>query len=709
MESKTKKKMRCRQVFSCNEEECPAYKSKNLECWLISDTRCRNEIQGKFLEKMEMCLDCKVFRANLDINAIRKTIQIISRQFKENRKITEDREREFESLSLEMAIGLSEVFEALKQISLGEPSVRISEFSEVELIAKLKQLTNITASKIGESINQFHEFAIGIAEHFDVLHKVSKGERDARISENSQDELLKVLGKVTNDMIESVSREISEREKAEELLQRSEEKYRLLVENIPDVTWMADQRKKVLFISSNVDKVFGYTPEEIYEANDNLWFGKIHSDNLDVVNKAFESLFTRGSVFDVEYRIQRKDGEWIWLRNRAAINLGKDGVIYAEGIARDITQRKHIDDELRLSNEKLKIWVNELEQRNREISLLGEMGNLLQTCLTAEEAYSIISKSMQQIFLTTPGALCIFSASRNIVETVATWGDSLPWENVFTPDDCWALRRGQVHLVENSQLGLLCRHLEHTPPVSYMCVPMQAHGGMLGMLHIQTNLQIQPQQEEIKEYLTESKQQLAKTVAEQIALALANLKLKETLRIQSIRDPLTGLYNRRYMEESLEREARRVTRKQSTLGVIMFDIDHFKHYNDTFGHAAGDTFLRELGIFLKKSIRTEDIACRYGGEEFALILPEASLEITRERAEKLREGIKHMNVRYLGQASGPITISFGVAILPEHGSTGDAVLQAADAALYRAKAEGRDRVIIVGQGTELKKDLLNIL
>jgi diguanylate cyclase (GGDEF)-like protein len=221
------------------------------------------------------------------------------------------------------------------------------------------------------------------------------------------------------------------------------------------------------------------------------------------------------------------------------------------------------------------------------------------------------------------------------------------------------------------------------------------------MLHIQTNLQIQPQQEEIKEYLTESKQQLAKTVAEQIALALANLKLKETLRIQSIRDPLTGLFNRRYMEESLEREARRVTRKQSTLGVIMFDIDHFKHYNDMFGHAAGDTFLRELGIFLKTSIRTEDIACRYGGEEFVLILPDASLEITRARAEKLREGIKHMNVRYLGQASGPITISLGVAILPEHGFTGEAVLLAADAALYRAKAEGRDKVIIVGQGTEL--------
>ncbi len=534
------------------------------------------------------------------------------------------------------------------------------------------------------------------------MHKVSKGELDARISGSSENELLKVLGKVTNEMIESISREMTERKSAEESLRQSEEKYRLLIENIPDITWVTDRNGKIIFISSNIEKVCGYASKEICEAGDGLWFGRIHTEDVEYVKDAFGLLFTRGNAFDVEYRSRKKDGKWIWLRNRASVNIGKDGVLYAKGVARDITLRKQTEEEVKSANDKLKLWVDELEQRNREISFLGEMGSLLQSCLTAEEACAIVSGSVQQIFPDDSGGLCIFKESRNIVETVAMWGDSLPWEQVFAPDDCWALRRGQVHMVEDPKSGLLCKHLKQSPPGSYMCIPMLARGEMLGMLHLQSNIQGLTPQDALKGYLTESKQKLAMTVAEQIALTLANLKLRETLRTQSIRDPLTGLFNRRYMEESLERELRRVTRKQSSVGIIMVDVDHFKRFNDTFGHATGDNLLRELGIFLKANVRAEDIACRYGGEEFTLIMPEASLEITLKRAEKLREGVKHINIHSLGQTSGTITISLGVAIFPQHGSSGEAVLQAADAALYKAKAEGRDRVVVVGQGADIK-------
>jgi diguanylate cyclase (GGDEF)-like protein len=182
------------------------------------------------------------------------------------------------------------------------------------------------------------------------------------------------------------------------------------------------------------------------------------------------------------------------------------------------------------------------------------------------------------------------------------------------------------------------------------------------------------------------------TMAEHIAMALSNLKLHETLRSQSIRDPLTGLFNRRFMEESLELELRRAARNQRPLGVIMIDLDHFKHFNDTFGHEAGDTLLRELGSLLQNNIRGEDIACRYGGEEFTLILPEGSFEITRQRADFLREAIKHIDVQHRGQPLGRITASMGVAVFPEHGRTGKSLLESADAALYRSKNDGRDRV-----------------
>ena len=185
-------------------------------------------------------------------------------------------------------------------------------------------------------------------------------------------------------------------------------------------------------------------------------------------------------------------------------------------------------------------------------------------------------------------------------------------------------------------------------------------------------------------------------MADSVALAVANLNLRETLRQQSIRDPLTDLFNRRYMEESLERELRREGRSQKPVGIVMLDIDHFKRVNDTYGHDAGDAVLRQLGHFLKEHTRGGDIACRYGGEEFILILPEASLEQTHACAEKYRQDFKVLPLLHNGRLIDPITLSFGVAAYPEHGATREAVLRAADAALYSAKHEGRDRVVVAG-------------
>lgn len=189
-----------------------------------------------------------------------------------------------------------------------------------------------------------------------------------------------------------------------------------------------------------------------------------------------------------------------------------------------------------------------------------------------------------------------------------------------------------------------------------------------------------------------SKQELAIAVAEQVGLALANLKLRETLRMQSIRDPLSGLYNRRHMEEAMERELHRAARNEHPLGVIVLDLDHFKNYNDSFGHEAGDNLLREFSSLLLTEVRGQDIACRFGGEEFVLILPDAPLETALSCAERLREQVKRMNVRYRGRSLGSITLSLGVAVFPEHGTAADALLRAADEALFRAKQEGRDRV-----------------
>ncbi len=350
--------------------------------------------------------------------------------------------------------------------------------------------------------------------------------------------------------------------------------------------------------------------------------------------------------------------------------------------------------ELHQANETLKASVTQLEQRNRETALLAELGDLLQACTTADEACRAIGHTAPQLFPNTSGVLYAYSPSRDDLEAIVTWGSAPvePGTRMFEPDKCWALRRGRPHRMDGLCVGLPC---QATPsPASALCVPMIAQGETLGVFYLRGDMAVETRLETLA--LSE---QLAITSAEHIALALGNLRLRETLRYQSIRDPLTGLFNRRFMEETLAREIPRAERSQRPIGVLMLDLDHFKRFNDTFGHEAGDTLLRKLGAFLQTKIRGGDVACRFGGEEFVIILPETTLEDAYQRAEQLRQNGRELTVAHRGQSLGMVTLSLGVAIFPQHGTDGDTLLRVADQALYRAKAEGRDRVA-VGTTTE---------
>jgi len=225
-----------------------------------------------------------------------------------------------------------------------------------------------------------------------------------------------------------------------------------------------------------------------------------------------------------------------------------------------------------------------------------------------------------------------------------------------------------------------------------------ALGQALGVLQVRGGSNKARQPNAALAHPADMKRRLTVTMAEYIALALANLRLQETLRSQSIQDPLTGLFNRRYLEETLRRELESCERNRLSLGVIVCDIDHFKQVNDSLDHNAGDAVLRALGDALASSLRGGDIPCRYGGEEFVLVLPGASLPDTYQRAEQIRETIKGRQLAYRGQAAGPVTISLGVAAFPDHGTTWETLFHAADAALYRAKAGGRDRALMAGSG-----------
>jgi len=364
--------------------------------------------------------------------------------------------------------------------------------------------------------------------------------------------------------------------------------------------------------------------------------------------------------------------------------MGTMGMI-GLGVAAVVAQHREMDASAQKANEQLRQGLDELERRNRRMAALNEMGDLLESCVTVEEVHAVIKESVPQLFPEESGALYIMSSSRNLVEAAVVWGEHPPAQHVFAPNECWALRRGRMHVV-GATTNLLCAHsTEPEPPLASLCLPMIAQGEILGVLHLRSS---------VADNFHEANKQLCQTAADSVALALANLKLRETLREQSLHDSLTGLFNRRYLEVSLERELRRAVRYQASIGLIMIDIDHFKRFNDSFGHATGDALLRELGALLKRCIRGGDIACRYGGEEFLLLLPDASLETAQQRAEQVRLAVKQLQVSHQDQLVGPITLSLGVAAFPQHGSTTETLLQVADNALYRAKHQGRDRVFV---------------
>ena len=258
----------------------------------------------------------------------------------------------------------------------------------------------------------------------------------------------------------------------------------------------------------------------------------------------------------------------------------------------------------------------------------------------------------------------------------------------FLLEDCWALRRGQMHEVTDPATSLVCSHFSHPPQTGSVCLPLMVQGEILGVLTLLDGSAHRGEH-------TLSLQQLAVTFGETIKLSLSNLKLREELRQQAVRDPLTGLYNRRYLDDVLPRELLLAQRRNIPLCVVVLDIDGFKQFNDAFGHATGDLLLREFGRVLRERLRKSDILCRFGGDEFVLILPDSSIADTQERMEQIRKIIKKLQLAHAdGQALGAITLSAGVAFMPEHGTTDSELLRLADEAMYSAKQAGGDRIAI---------------
>ena len=366
------------------------------------------------------------------------------------------------------------------------------------------------------------------------------------------------------------------------------------------------------------------------------------------------------------------------------------GIVYYL-VFRTIAERARAEADLRSMSEQLKGGVETLAARNREMEVLHRMTDALQSCDTIRETHEIIGKYGAQLFPGTAGALYVLHDSRDVLEAASSWGAERGRPAVFERDQCWALRRSQAHVMNDPASDVVCGHVDEARGTApYLCVPLMAQGEAIGLIHIEGRRGAGGQPERIGETM----RVVAATLAEQASLSLSNVRLRETLRQQSITDALTGLYNRRYLDEMLRRELARAARRNLPVAVIMLDVDHFKAFNDSYGHEAGDAVLRSLAALMQKHARGGDILCRYGGEEFAMIMPEMTAAIAVERAGRLCEAARLLSVHHDGHPLGRITISAGVAVSPQHAADAPELLRAADTALYTAKQGGRDRVVV---------------
>lgn len=469
---------------------------------------------------------------------------------------------------------------------------------------------------------------------------------------------------------------VTKRKRAERALAESEETLKAIFDAAADGIALAEfETKRFRLVNPSFCRMLGYSQHEML----NLNVPDIHpKEDIRQIVGAFEQQTTP----TVELRVKRKDGSIFFAQlSTSAVTLG--GTLCLLGLFRDITERKTSQDALKQAHDESLALVTVLRRHEHEMVLLTELNDVLQACNSRDEAFPIIAAAVNHLFPDTSGGLALVASRMLEAETVAQWGADQAMLPHFSLDDCWALRTGQMRKVDGADEGAVCRHFKFAPNGPYICLPLTIHGETTGLLYLNVGA---------SGVIDQDLTQLLFLFGNVIKLSLSNLKLRDTLFDRSIRDPLTGLFNRRYLDETLVRELHHAYRAKASLCLAMLDVDHFKIFNDENGHEAGDEVLRAIGEILKNSTRVSDIACRFGGEEFILILNGMDSSTALPHVEQICHEIKRKQVICNGKPLCGVTVSAGLAQAPAHGASPEELLRAADTALYAAKSAGRDRV-----------------
>jgi diguanylate cyclase (GGDEF)-like protein/PAS domain S-box-containing protein len=464
-----------------------------------------------------------------------------------------------------------------------------------------------------------------------------------------------------------------------------ERRFATLLNAAPEAILGISDDGTIRFANAQVSNLFGYAAGELEGAEIELLIPRrFHASHVEARRQFVEQPRMRLMGSGKPLYAQCKSGVEIPVEvSLSRIETGSESIVLC--IARDVSGQTQVRETLLEANRNLERNVMEIGRRAEELRQLTGMGELLQCCSAETEVYAVIAGVIARLFPQASGGLYLLDREHSVAERAVFWGaDESQLRSRFAPEDCWGLRRGRTHATSAEEATIRCAHIVCAGDRGSYCIPMVAQGETVGVLH--TSIPEMPHKD------FQSCGQVLRVIAEHGAIAVVNLRLREALRLQSIRDPLTGLYNRRFLDEWLSREITRCRRAHGTLSVLMLDLDHFKQFNDAFGHQGGDVALREVGATLQQLVRGSDVVCRIGGEEIAVLLPDTGIRDAALVGEKLRDAVEHAEVRHNGRPLQAITTSVGVASFPDHADNAEELLQAVDVALYAAKHAGRNCV-----------------
>lgn len=453
-----------------------------------------------------------------------------------------------------------------------------------------------------------------------------------------------------------------------------------LLAQVADAVIATDLEFKVCSWNAAAERVYGWSATEVIGRRFNdLVETRFVAENIeDAARILFSTDSWRG---EVEQR--RRDGSWVPIQSVVTLLRDREGKPSGTvGVNRDISDRKHTERLLQKANQRLEQAIVEARNRTDELIQINQIHDLLQVCQSRSETAEVISLGLAGLFPEHSGYLAVRQPGSRNLKLLSQWGAAQAPLTTLAIEECWALRRGQLHSVSPQQDGPRCQHSAMIAAAYHYCLPLVVQGESLGMLSLSG--------------ATAPRVELLISVGDAIKLALANIDLREALREQATHDALTGLFNRRYLEATLPRELQRANREDGQLCVAMIDIDHFKRFNDRYGHAAGDALLREVAWIFHDCTRKSDIACRYGGEEFMIVLPGSPPNETVARMEQICAKIRTLQIDFMGSRLGPVSISAGIAA--HNGETNWVqLIRTADEALYTAKSTGRDRIVVAGR------------